>query len=179
VPVGISTGLWITGGDVDRRRDLVAGWERLPAAARPDFASVNVSEPGFGGLAGMLRRTGIGVEAGVWSAADAEALTEALAGAAPPVRVLVEVIGGPAADAIATADQILARLDRHRLPAPRLLHGEDDACWPLVAHAGRLGLPTRIGLEDTLTGPDGSPAGDNATLVRQALAEWERGRGGA
>jgi hypothetical protein len=35
---------------------------------------------------------------------------------------------------------------------PRLLHGEDSACWPLIAHAGRLKLPTRVGLEDTLAG---------------------------
>jgi uncharacterized protein (DUF849 family) len=182
-PVGVSTGLWITGGDVDRRRDLVARWDGLPVSARPDFASVNVSEPGFGDLAGGLHRIGIGVEAGVWSVADADVLAEALAAAladaAPPVRILVEVIGGPAADAVAAADEILARLDRHGLPAPRLLHGEGEACWPLVAHAGRLGLPTRIGLEDTLVGPDGSPARDNATLVRQAITVWERGRGTA
>ena len=50
-----------------------------------------------------------------------------------------------------------------------LLHGEEDACWPLVRHAGRLGLPTRIGLEDTLVLPDGTPAGDNAELVRPYL----------
>jgi uncharacterized protein (DUF849 family) len=176
VPVGVSTGLWITGGDVDRRRDLVTRWDRLPAAARPDFASVNVGEPGFGDLAGALHRADIGVEAGVWSVADADALAGALAGGPPLVRILIEVLDGPAADAVATANQILARLDRNRLPAPRLLHGEDDACWPLVAHAGRLGLPTRIGLEDTITGPDGSPAHDNAALVRQALVVWERGR---
>ena len=56
--------------------------------------------------------------------------------------------------------------------APRLLHGEEDSCWPLVRRAGELRLATRIGLEDTLTGPDGRLAGGNAELVRLALSTW-------
>ena len=57
-----------------------------------------------------------------------------------------------------------------------VVHGEEGACWPLVAHAGRLGLPTRIGLEDTMVGPRGEPVTDNADLVRQALAVWRAAR---
>jgi uncharacterized protein (DUF849 family) len=56
--------------------------------------------------------------------------------------------------------------------APVLLHGEDESCWPLVAQAGLLGLATRIGLEDVLTGPQGQQVADNADLVRLALVEW-------
>jgi uncharacterized protein (DUF849 family) len=52
---------------------------------------------------------------------------------------------------------------------PRLLHGEGEGCWPLVAQAAREGLPTRIGLEDTTAGPDGAPVSGNAELVRLAL----------
>ena len=52
---------------------------------------------------------------------------------------------------------------------PRLLHGEGESCWPLVAHAAREGLPTRIGLEDTTAGPDGEPVSGNAELVQLAL----------
>jgi uncharacterized protein (DUF849 family) len=33
VPVGVSTGLWISGGDVPARRAVVGGWAGLPAAA--------------------------------------------------------------------------------------------------------------------------------------------------
>jgi hypothetical protein len=40
-----------------------------------------------------------------------------------------------------------------QLTTPRRLHGEGPACWPLIAYAGTPGLPTRIGLEDTTTGP--------------------------
>jgi uncharacterized protein (DUF849 family) len=46
VPVGVSTGLWITRGDTAARQAAVADWASLTAGARPDFASVNVSEDG-------------------------------------------------------------------------------------------------------------------------------------
>ncbi len=160
VPIGVSTGLWITGGDARRRLALVEEWAALPD--RPDFASVNVGEDGYDDLVQALTALGIGVEAGVWRPAEADRAGEV-------DRVLVEIIGTPADAAVDAADAILTRLD---FRVPVLLHGEDDACWPLVAHAGRRGLPTRIGLEDTLTGPDGAPA-DNAALVRAAIAIWE------
>ncbi|BEL06304.1 3-keto-5-aminohexanoate cleavage protein [Actinoplanes sichuanensis] len=169
VPVGVTTGLWISDGDADRRLTTVAGWAALPSTARPDFASVNVGEPGFAELAEVLRRAEVGVEAGVWSTADAHMLA---AVRTPVTRILVEVIDGSAASAVATADAILAALDDAGLSAPRLLHGEEATCWPLVAHAGRRGLPTRIGLEDTLVGPAGEPIADNADLVRRALTIW-------
>jgi uncharacterized protein (DUF849 family) len=37
--------------------------------------------------------------------------------------------------------------------------------------AGAHGFDARIGLEDTLTLPDGLPAPDNAALVRAAVAQ--------
>jgi uncharacterized protein (DUF849 family) len=172
VPVGVSTGLWMTGGDVGRRRDLVVQWNDLSPDERPDFASVNLGAAGFGELSELLRTAGIGVEAGVWSVADAELL----ATAAPAFRILIEIIDTPAGRAVAAADEILHRLDQLRVPGPRLLHGEEDSCWPLIAHAGRLGLPTRIGLEDTIVGPAGEPAIDNADLIRRALASWTDAR---
>ena len=88
-------------------------------------------------------------------------------------RVLIEIFG--TAEALPAADAILARLDAAGYRGERLLHGAEETCWPLVAHAGRLGLPTRIGLEDTLTGPDGTPAAGNADLVRHARAIWAAG----
>lgn len=167
-PVGVSTGLWIAGGDPALRSTFVATWTSLPPGERPDFASVNVSEPGFVDLVARLTAMGIGVEPGVWSVADATLLSTV---DGSWERVLVELIDEPADTAVAAADEILARLDAARVAGPRLLHGEDGACWPLVAHAGRRGLATRIGLEDTLVVPGGQPARDNAELVR-----WGRGR---
>jgi uncharacterized protein (DUF849 family) len=171
IPVGVSTGLWISGGDVGRRWNQVAAWAELDPVGRPDFASVNLSEPGSAELAEALHAGGIGVEAGVWSVADVPAVV----GIDGLVRILVEVIDAPAEAAAGRADEILVRLDGIASGVPRLLHGEGPACWPLVAHAGRLGLPTRIGLEDTLVGPDGGPVADNAELVRLALSTWDTG----
>jgi uncharacterized protein (DUF849 family) len=67
---------------------------------------------------------------------------------------------------------MLACLGAAGVTAPIVLHGEGESCWPLVAHAGLLGLATRIGLEDVLAGPRGEPVADNAELVRLALVEW-------
>jgi uncharacterized protein (DUF849 family) len=171
-PVGVSTGLWITRGDPAARQAGVAGWAGL-AAARPDFASVNVSEDGWAEVAGSLGAAGIAVEAGVWSVADVQLLAHASVQAAlpqPPLRILVEVMNVAATAAPRVAGDILHALDGSPLRAiPRLLHGEGEGCWPLVAHAARAGLPTRIGLEDTTAGPGGELVSGNADLVRLAL----------
>ena len=53
---------------------------------------------------------------------------------------------------------------------PALLHGAGSSAWPAVRHAGRRGVSTRIGLEDTLELPDASPAPGDAALVRTGLA---------
>ena len=169
-PIGVTTGLWAA-ADVWTRRDEVMGWADLEQAQRPDFASLNVSEDGWQELAVILADAGIGAEAGVWSVADAEA-TAAFDPSAGWLRVMVEIAGATAATATMRADEILDTLYAARMTAPILLHGENDSCWPLVAHAGRLGLATRIGLEDVLTGPDGRDVPGNAELVRLALVEW-------
>jgi uncharacterized protein (DUF849 family) len=170
-PVGVSTGLWITDGDPAARAAAMAGWVDLHGPARPDFASANVSEAGLADLLGALDAAGIAAEAGVWSVADADTLT-AVGSAVRWLRILVEIIDVPAEGAVAAADAILRRLDELGVAAPRLLHGEQAACWPLVAHAGQLGLPTRIGLEDTVAGPDGAVVSGNAELIQLALPIW-------
>jgi uncharacterized protein (DUF849 family) len=203
VPIGVSTGLWITSGDVWRREAQVAAWADLNPSQRPDFASVNLSEPGFAELVALLAAAGIGAEAGVWSVADARRL--ATAGRRLGwLRVLVEIVDPPAdgatggatggaavgaTDGIADgfsegfsdgaadgceedADLILAAVRASGLGLPVLLHGQRKTCWPLINHAGLLDLPTRIGLEDVLTGPTGEPIRDNAHLVALALHTW-------
>lgn len=157
VPVGVATGAWVE-PDPERRAALVARWRE------PDFASVNLSEEGAAEVMRALTDAGVGIEAGVWSVADAERLA-AIRPAPPLVRVLVEVMeGGPD-----EARAIEAALDRLGVEGPRLIHGEDDACWPVLRHARAHGRDTRIGLEDTLVLPDGTPAPGNAALVRVAL----------
>jgi uncharacterized protein (DUF849 family) len=173
-PIGVSTGLWITHGDPATRQAAVASWAALPAAGRPDFASVNVSEAGWAEVVHTLAATGIGVEAGVWSLADVRVL------ATTPdlpqlLRVMVEVPASPPLDAAAAGREIVRAVrESARQADPLLLHGESDGCWPLISLAGELGLATRIGLEDTITGPAGEPVTGNADLVRLALTTRQR-----
>jgi uncharacterized protein (DUF849 family) len=178
LPVGVTSGLWAAadtaGGRAAAarsRQQQVAAWAELDASQRPDFASLNLSEEGWQQLAATLAAAGIGVEAGVWSVADADRI----AGYQPPggwLRIMVEVSGVGADEAVGYADEILTRLATTAPGARPLLHGEDVSCWPLLAHAGRLGLPTRVGLEDVTVGPDGQPVGGNADLVRLGLELW-------
>lgn len=159
LPLGVTTGYWAL-PDEDERRRTVEAWRVLP-----DFASVNWHEPGAEDLAKLLLDRGIGVEAGIFHAAAADSW--AVSEVAPHcLRVMIELPGDGDA---ATADDLLARINAAGSPAPILLHGLDESCWPLLEHAGRRGLQTRIGMEDTLRLPDGSTAPDNAALVSAAV----------
>lgn len=167
LPVGVSTGLWMCGEDAAARQVAVQDW--AAAEDRPDFASVNLSEPGFKGLTQTLRELGVGVEAGVWSEHDAAGL---LAGSSADscTRILVELIDMPAPQALLSADRIVAMLRKAEVSAPILLHGEGASTWPVLDKALSMGLETRIGLEDTLTDPAGDVVADNDTLIRIALS---------
>jgi uncharacterized protein (DUF849 family) len=160
VPVGVSTGGWIE-PDLDARVALVGAW------SAPDYASVNVTEPGFERIMRALLDAGVGIEAGVWSVEDAERL--AASGLAERVtRVLVEPVDVAAADAVAVVDAIHGALDRLGVAAPRLQHGDGDATWVLLRDAIERGVDTRIGLEDTQLDPDGERTAGNEALVRAA-----------
>jgi uncharacterized protein (DUF849 family) len=159
LPLGVTTGFWAL-PDAHARLETVKSWEVLP-----DFASVNWHEAGSEELAEFLLGRGVGVEVGIWNAESAAAW--AASDLAPHcMRVMVEL--GPDGDG-AAADTLLDQVKAAGSPAPVLLHGLDDSCWPLLEHAGRRGLQTRIGLEDTLVLPDGSAAPDNGALVTAAL----------
>ncbi len=159
LPLGVTTGFWAL-PDPQRRLRAVESWTVLP-----DFASVNWHEPGAQDLAQVLLSRGIGVEAGIFHADAAESW--ASSPLAPHcLRVMIEL---PPDGDTETADDLLARIRRAESPAPILLHGLDDSCWPLLVHAGLRGVQTRIGLEDTVALPDGSPAPGNAELVAAAF----------
>jgi uncharacterized protein (DUF849 family) len=164
LPVGVTTAAWIE-PDVERRVDAIAAWTVLP-----DFASVNLGEPGAVDVIDLLNVRGIGVEAGVWTLADARlVVSEGLDAAC--LRVLVEVDAEPAPnDAVALAAAIDFVLDDGLAQAPRLHHGGAVATWGVLEAAMDRGHDVRIGLEDTLTWPDGRLVPDNAALVSR-LAE--------
>ncbi|MFV0136909.1 3-keto-5-aminohexanoate cleavage protein [Streptomyces sp. HMX87] len=169
VPVGVTTGAWAE-PDPAARVERVRSWTVLP-----DHASVNWHEPGAEELAAALLERGVGVEAGLWSGTDG-ALRFARSRLGPRVlRVLAEVTDTDAATAPESARALLSDLGAAH-GRPILLHGEDGGAWPVLRLAGRLGLATRIGLEDTPRLPDGRRAASNAELVTAGLAQWTSAR---
>jgi uncharacterized protein (DUF849 family) len=159
LPLGVTTGFWAL-PDADARLRAVEGWTVLP-----DFASLNWHEPGSEELAHLLLGKGLGVEIGLFHAAAAASWARSDL-AQHCMRVMIEL----QADAdVADADDMLDRVLAVGSPAPVLLHGLDESCWPLLEHAGARGVQTRIGMEDTLKLPDGSVAPDNAALVSAAV----------
>ena len=165
VPVGVTTGAWAE-PDPAARLERIRTWTTLP-----DHASVNWHEPGAEEVATALLDRGVGVEAGIWSGTDGAARFAVSPLRSKVLRVLAEVTDPDAETAEASARALLADLgtDHGR---PVLLHGEDGSTWPVLRLAGRLGLATRIGLEDTLFLPDGERALSNAQLVAEGLVQY-------
>jgi uncharacterized protein (DUF849 family) len=156
VTVGVTTGAW-TASTVERVADI-GRWTELP-----EHASVNWHEDGAEEVAAALLSRGVAVHAGIFSGTDGAARLRRSPMLGRVSRILAEVVP-PSID----VDALLASLAG--LAPPVLLHGEDEAAWPVLRRAQAMGLDTRIGLEDTLTLPDGTPASSNADLVRAALS---------
>jgi uncharacterized protein (DUF849 family) len=164
LPVGVTTGIWTVDGDVRRRLDLVTGWA---GTGRPDYASINMNEPGIDELADLLTSLGIGIEAGVWTPGDAQVL-----GASNfrdrILRVLMEPEDREPAGAVATAVAAAAELAALGINARQVRHGYDLATWQVLSAAVADGQDIRVGLEDTTVLPDGSVAAGNGDLVAAA-----------
>lgn len=165
LPVGVTTGIWTVDGDVSRRLALVAQWT---GPARPDYASINMNEPGIEELAALLTSLGIGIEAGVWTAGDARVL--AASGFKDRIGwVLMEPEDTTPAAAVATAAAAAAELTRLGISARQVRHGYDLATWDVLGAAIADGQDIRVGLEDTTVLPDGTVAAGNGELVAEAV----------
>lgn len=163
VPVGIST-LWSIPPGGHARHAPMRDW-----TIRPDYVSINLIEDDAVEVMRLMPAMGIGIEAGLWSEADARRFV-ALAEAPRCLRVLVEVHAAHPDQALAEAAAILAVLEAAGLHLPVLLHGSGVCTWPVLRHAMHRGLDSRIGFEDTRRLPSGAVAASNADLVRAALA---------
>lgn len=159
LPVGLSTSESID-PDPFARAAALRNWKR-----RPDFVSVNLSELGWAGIVRAAVHSGIAVEAGLATPADAEELARSPF-AHQVLRALVEVDGG-AEDAQAVARLIPGGI-------PQLWHGYGERTWEVISAAATFGADVRVGLEDTIVMPDGSVAASNAELVAAAV-ELTRG----
>ena len=161
VPIGVTTGAWIE-PDVEKRVAAIAAWTELP-----DYASVNWHETGADRVAASLLSRGVGVEAGIWDATGLEAWSNSPS-RTECTRVLIELPDEAAEVVRRHAEGLIAHVRLDDPSMPILLHGEERSAWPALTLAAELRLDTRIGLEDTLTLPDGRSAPDNASLVRAA-----------
>lgn len=158
IPIGLSTGLWITGSH-EKRLKLVATWTEVP-----DFASVNFDETGATELACALLDRGIGVEAGLANHKAAQRLMES---ELEPhcTRILIEPEATGLTAARCEVERIEDALETSVSQCPRLLHGFDETAWPLLRDAVARGYEVRIGLEDVLVLSDRTPARDNEALL--------------
>ncbi|QIB32737.1 3-keto-5-aminohexanoate cleavage protein [Ancylobacter pratisalsi] len=160
-PIGLST-----------HSRIAAGAERLDAMARwtvlPDYVSVNLIEPEAPEIIRLAFSRGIGVEAGLWSADDAERFV-ALPEARQVLRILIEINEQDEAEGLEAAVAIRKVLARASLDVPILQHGLDATMWPLYQDALMRGLDSRIGLEDGKFLPSGEEARDNAALIKAAF----------
>lgn len=162
VPVGISTHAGIAVGPAGRLAAMEA-WTVVP-----DYVSVNLIEPDAPEMIRLALSRGIGVEAGLWSAGDAERLI-ALPQARQMLRLLIEINEQDEAEGLEAAAAIRKVLARASLDVPVLQHGLDASKWPLYRDALLRGLDARIGLEDGKLLPSGEEAADNAALIKAAL----------
>ena len=150
-------------GGAPNRVAVVRAW-----TSPPDLVSLNLAEDGAIELGAALLARGVGIEAGLFTLEDADALLAAPW--APAVRrVLVEDLyehhDRAAVELARMIDDRVAGLGR-----PRLWHGEDRANWAVVDAGIAGGVDVRVGLEDTLTGRDGGRAPANAAQVADAIA---------
>jgi len=166
VELSLTTGLWITGGDVEARYEAVRGWSELP-----DCCSLNVAEDGWRELGELLAERGVWIEIGLFDPAHPEALADS--GLASHCRrALVEPQQTAPEIAVSTAGAIDGMLERHGVELPQLHHGTDLTTWAVLDAAHRRERELRIGFEDTFALPDARRAGSNAELVAAAAERY-------
>ena len=161
--ISCSTAEDIDVGDAEDRIAAVRAWRQSP-----DVVTLNLSEAGAVELGTALLDRGIGIEAGLFTLADADRLLAAPWADAVD-RVLVEtILEHDDESAVALARAIDARVAA--LGRPRLWHGDGRASWAVVDAGLEAGVDVRVGLEDSLIGRDGEAAPSNAEQVTDTIA---------
>jgi uncharacterized protein (DUF849 family) len=163
VPVGLSTGWWIPPKG-RARQEHIRAWQVLP-----DYVSINLIEEDSAEVIELAISKGIGVEAGIWSPADAEKFI-ALPRARDCLRALIEINEQDLPAAMKACRGVMTILDRAAIGLPRLLHGLDATTWDIYRETLARSIDARIGLEDGKYLPDGTVAAGNAALIRAARA---------
>ena len=162
IELALSTAEYIV-GNPRQRLDLLAAWSVLP-----DTLCVNLSEEGIDEVIALAQRRGISLEAGLFTPADVLHLRSL--DHVEWKRILLEplsTIPGRAEIQLALLEEALGT---SRLAVPHVIHGMEDATYPLLRRAAVTTQASRIGFEDTLILPDGSLAADNVDLYQTGLS---------
>lgn len=169
IPISLSTSETIE-PDPLRRSTLIESWTEIP-----DLATANQGEAEILALCELLLSRGIGIEAGLLSASDAERFVRS--GLAPRCeRALVEPLDADPEHAEAHAAEIERVLSDWKVPLQQVHHGDGIASWAVNRRAIARGHGIRTGLEDTPVLPDGRVASGNAELVAAAAALLDASR---
>jgi uncharacterized protein (DUF849 family) len=162
IPISQTTALYIAGDDPERRLALISHWTELP-----ELVTANQGEVGIVELCDHLIGRGVGIEAGLLTVGDADAFVQSgIAGRC--TRVLIEPLEVDPAVAVAHAEAMENVLTGAGIELEQVHHGELIASWAVSERGARRGHGLRTGLEDVTVLPDGTPARDNAQLVRYA-----------
>jgi uncharacterized protein (DUF849 family) len=161
-PISLTTSATIVPDPSERLR-VVAAWNDLP-----DLVTANQGEEGIIELCELLLARGVDIEAGLLTVSDAEAFVAS--GLAPRCRrVLIEPLELDVDVSLSNAAAMENVLLTAGITLQQVHHGYGPACWAVNRRALTRGHGIRTGLEDVTVLPDGSPAQDNAELVRAAV----------
>jgi uncharacterized protein (DUF849 family) len=150
-------------GNPQRRLRLIEQWTVLP-----DTLCVNLSEEGIDEVIALAHERGLAFEAGLFTPDDVEHFK--LLQHVQWRRVLLEPLSTKSEEAHAQLSALRTALGTPWLDIPHVIHAMDEATYPLLQTAAQITQASRIGFEDTLYLPDGSPATDNTQLFLTALA---------
>lgn len=161
-PISLTTSATIVPDPGERLR-VVAAWNDLP-----DLVTANQGEAGIVELCELLLARGVEIEAGLLTVGDAEAFV-ASGLASRCRRVLIEPLEPDVDAALRNAAAMENVLLAAGITLQQVHHGYGPACWAVNHRALTRGHGIRTGLEDVTVLPDGSPAQDNAELVKAAV----------
>jgi len=149
--------------DPRKRFSIVEAWREMP-----DLVTANQGEAGILELCELLLSRGVGIEAGLLSAGDAQAFV--LSGLADQCRrVLIEPLDTDPVIAVRHAAIMEDIVVSAGIALEQVHHGYGLACWAINRRALDRGHGVRTGLEDVVLLPDGKPARDNTDLVAAAV----------
>lgn len=160
-PISLTTSATIVRDPQERFR-IVEAWQEMP-----DLVTANQGEAGIVELCELLLSRGVGIEAGLLTAEDAQAFVRSgLAGRCR--RVLIEPLDVDPEVAVQHAAKMEDIVTSAGITLEQVHHGEGIACWAVNRRGLERGHGIRTGAEDVTVLPDGKEAHDNAQLVKAA-----------